>query len=152
MAAASSITTSSAWPSFTESAGWMYCKREDAVTASSSLPALRETSQLTQLEPWKALCCPCSPQTPSQRLRCGKARSRERVYVGLARIGSHILFSTVPHEFICRGEEHKGNLITKSSSCTVPSTFLLEAFLCEKPTWELCNLQVILWKREGILR
>lgn len=127
MAAASSITTSSACPSFTESAGWMYCKqREDTVTAGSSLPGIRETSEFTKLEPWKApslLSSNTKPETETW-----KSKRQERVYAALTRTGSLILFSTIPHQFICRGEENKGNLITTSSSCIAPFTFLCFCF------------------------
>lgn len=100
----------------------------DTVTASSSLPATWERSEFTELEPCKAPCCPWAPQTASQRLSCGKAERWERVYAALTGTGSRILFSTIPHKFICRGEENKGNLITKSSSCTAPFTFLCFCF------------------------
>src|SRR5690349_1784937 len=47
MAAASSITTNSAWPSTCASCGWMYCK---GISRTSSLPEQTRTVMLTCLD------------------------------------------------------------------------------------------------------
>lgn len=132
MAAASSITTSSAWPSFTESAGCMYCREgQDMVIVNNCLSGNVSAGKAGAL---KSVCCPCSPWPSRQRLTHENSGESVHVTITLTRTVAHIWFCTFSHKFMCRDHENKGDLITRNrcSSFTVSFTFL--HFWFKKPT------------------
>lgn len=65
-----------------------------------------------------------------------KTNGWERVHVTLTRTGTHILFCTFPHKFICRDHENKGNLTTRNICSSFTVSFIFLCFCFKKPT---CN-------------